>query len=245
MDLAGDAVDPGEYCRQVERHLCQRNQGHLVRIVGPSFDLVCGWAVRGIPLRLALHGIDRYVDRQAQKGPRRRPIRVDFCEADVLDVFDEWRRATGAPRRADADDAPGDGDTPATRRAPPLAAHLERVIARLAALHGRRDVLGPDVTALADRIARELDGLRADARTARGEARARLLTKLNELDDELLAAARATLAPDDLTRLSAQADAELRPFRDRMAAEAVAGATRALVDRLVRERYQLPFLRLD
>ena len=68
MDVADDGLDAGEYCRQVERHLCQRNQGHLVRIVGPSFDLVCGWAARGIPLRVALHGIDRYVDRQAQKG---------------------------------------------------------------------------------------------------------------------------------------------------------------------------------
>jgi hypothetical protein len=79
MDVADDAIDTGDYCRQVERHLCQRNHGHLVRIVGPAFDLVCGWATRGIPLRVALHGIDRYVDRQTQKAPRRRPIRVEFA----------------------------------------------------------------------------------------------------------------------------------------------------------------------
>ena len=245
MDVADDGLDAGEYCRQVERHLCQRNQGHLVRIVGPSFDLVCGWAARGIPLRIALHGIDRYVDRQAQKGPRRRPVRVDYCDADVLDVFDEWRRATGAPRRAEAPGGKGDDDAPSARRLPPLAAHLERAIARLASLHGRREALGAEVTGLADRFARELDGLRTQAKTARGEARARILTRLNELDDELLAAARSTLSPEDLTRLTAQADAELRPFRDRMAAGAAAAATHALVDRLVRERCQLPFLRLD
>jgi len=244
MDVRDD-IDAGEYCRQVERHLCQRNQGHLVRIVGPSFDLVCGWAARGIPLRVALHGIDRYVDRQATRGPRRRPIRVDYCDADVQDVFDEWRRATGAPRRAETPSGDGEEDAPSARRSPPLAAHLERAIARLASLQGRRDALGAGVTDLADRFARELDGLRAQARTARGEARTRMLTRLIELDDELLTAARSTLSPEDLTRLTAQAETELRPFRDRMAANAAATATHALVDRLVRERCQLPFLRLD
>ena len=85
-----------EYCRQVERYLCRRNGGHLVRIVGPAFDTVTGWAGQGIPLRVALRGIDRCIDREDAKGPRRRPVRVEFCEADVLDAFDEWRRAVGA-----------------------------------------------------------------------------------------------------------------------------------------------------
>jgi len=246
MDVADDVVDAGEYCRMVERHLCQRNQGHLVRIVGPSFELVCGWATRGIPLRVALHGVDRYVDRQATKGPRRRPIRIDYCEADVLDVFDEWRRATGTPRRAAAgDEHDADEEMPSARRSSSLAAHLDRAVARLAALHGRRDELGPDLSALADRLARELDGLRTQARTVRGDARARLLAMLNEWDDELLAAARSRLSPEDLARLTAQADAELRPFLARMDATAAAGATVALVGRLVREHYQLPFLRFD
>ena len=42
-----------------------------------------------------MRGIDRYFERYYAKGPRRRPVRVEFCEADVLDVFDEWRRALG------------------------------------------------------------------------------------------------------------------------------------------------------
>ena len=43
-------VDIGEYCRQVEDHLTRVNGGHLVRIVGPGFELVRGWANEGIPL---------------------------------------------------------------------------------------------------------------------------------------------------------------------------------------------------
>src|SRR5918993_5637438 len=94
--LAGSMMDgPEDYCRQIEAYLCRRNEGHLIRIVGPAFEQVCGWASRGIPIKVAYRGIDRYVERYYAKGPRRRPVRVEFCEADVLDVFDEWRRAVG------------------------------------------------------------------------------------------------------------------------------------------------------
>ena len=54
-----------------------------------------GWANQGVPIKIACHGIDRYFERYYAKGPRRRPVRIEFCEADVLDAFDEWRRAVG------------------------------------------------------------------------------------------------------------------------------------------------------
>ena len=89
-----------DYCRAVEAYLCRKNDGHLIRIVGPAFEQVCAWSRRGVPLAIAGRGIDRYFDRYYAKGTRRRPVRVEFCEADVLDVFDEWRRAIGIPSAA-------------------------------------------------------------------------------------------------------------------------------------------------
>ena len=88
-------VDIGAFCREVEAHLCRVNGGHLVRIVGPAFELVSGWAKEGMPLRIVLHGVDRTVTRLTAKGPRRRPVRIEFCEADVRDAYDQWRRAVG------------------------------------------------------------------------------------------------------------------------------------------------------
>ena len=88
-------ISTGEYCRQIEAYLCRKNDGHLIRIVGPSFDLVRTWAGRGVPVKVVEKGIDRYFERYYRQRQRRRPVRLDFCEADVLDVFDEWRRAVG------------------------------------------------------------------------------------------------------------------------------------------------------
>src|SRR6187549_3350922 len=90
-----DCYVVAEFCREIETYLCKKNDGHLIRVVGPSFELVSRWAEQGIPIKVAYAGIDRYFERYYRQGPRRRPVRIDFCEADVLDVFDEWRRATG------------------------------------------------------------------------------------------------------------------------------------------------------
>src|SRR5690606_28656812 len=118
-------VDIGAYCRQVERYLCQRNGGHLIRLVGPAFQLVARWAEAGVPLRIVQHGIDRTVARREARGPQRRPVRIEFCEADVLDAYDQWRRAVGpaAVARTQTDPDAVAAATPA-RRGPSLTSHL-------------------------------------------------------------------------------------------------------------------------
>ena len=95
-------TEPVEYCREIETYLCRKNDGHLIRVVGPSFELVSGWAAQGVPLKVACAGIDRYFERYYRKGARRRPVKIDFCEADVLDAFDEWRRAIGLAAPVDS-----------------------------------------------------------------------------------------------------------------------------------------------
>jgi hypothetical protein len=220
------------FCREVEQDLCRKNDGHLVRIVGPAFDAVSGWAARGVPPAVACRGIDRYFERYYGKGPRRRPVRVEFCEADVLDAFDEWRRAVGAG--ASADEA-----VAARRRS--LPAHLERVIARLTAV---RRGAGALYAAIAAAVA-ELDSERARARDLRGEARDALRARLRALDVELLTAARAGLDEDARARLEAEADAALAPFRDRMPAAERARARAGAVDQLVREHARLPEVAFD
>jgi hypothetical protein len=232
--------DVGEYCRAVEHHLCQRNQGHLVRVVGPAFDVVCGWVAVGVPIRVALLGVDRTVDRQARKGPRRRPVRVEHCDADVRDAFDEWRRAVGVPR-ADASDEEDGG---ASRRGS-LTAHLDRCQARLAAAAAREDDAGPRVRQAAGDAAVAVGELARSAKRARGTVRDEIGGRLRDLDATLLEAARADASAEFLTELARQADGELASYRGRMSDEAFGRARSALVDRLLREWYQLPVVGLE
>ena len=235
-----------DYCRHLENYLCRKNDGHLIRIVGPAFEQVCGWAARGIPLKLAMRGIDRYFERYYAKGPRRRPVRIEFCEADVLDVFDEWKRSVGVSAAAvpgfgirdsgfgGADDSSG-ADLSGPRSS--LPAHLERVIARLTTLRAGND---RSLDPLLEEIVRELDAARARAKSIRGDARDALIERLRQLEATLIDGLRRESDDSTLRQLAAEADEELEPFRVRMPADAYQHAHRACVDRLLRERTGLP-----
>ncbi len=228
------------YCRDVENYLCRKNDGHLIRIVGPAFEQVCSWSARGIPLKVVYRGVDRYFERYYAKGPRRRPVRIEFCEADVLDVFDEWRRAVGVG-------AVGVGAVgePAAESHPhaSLPAHLERVVARLTTLRAGGGRAGLDSTL--EEIVRELDAARAGSRSLRGERREAQLERLRELDGRLLDAARRSSDAPLLERLGAEADEQLAPFRPRMAPDVYTQSRQACIDRLLREHFTLPTISFD
>ena len=245
-----------EYCREIETYLCRKNDGHLIRVVGPSFDLVSAWASGGVPLKIACAGIDRYFERYYRKGARRRPVKIDFCEADVLDVFDEWRKALGITRpsvagrqspdesqQSSAPDTPEDDEQPGARRQS-LPAHLERVLLRLSSARAKGS-LGSEFDALLDRVAAELDAARARASGLRGAARREVIARLASLDAELLQQARSALDANLLALLAREADEELSSFRAGMAPETFARARESAVDRLVRERFALPTIALE
>jgi hypothetical protein len=232
VDLADS---PEEFCRAIEAYLCRKNDGHLIRIVGPAFDTVRGWASRGVPMTVAQRGIDRYFERYYAKGPRRRPVRVEFCEADVLDAFDEWRRAVGVTGLEAANEA-------ASHRHESLPSHLERAVARLTALRAGADRAMDDVV---DAIVRELDAARADARALRGHARSQFLERLAALDRLLVDAARTRLTDDERAELRRDAEAELAPFRPRMPPAAFEQSVAASMNRLLRDRARLPTLAFE
>jgi hypothetical protein len=234
---AGGGAQIAEYCREIESYLCRKNDGHLIRVVGPSFDLVSRWAHDGIPLKVAFGGIDRYFERYYSKGPRRRPVRIDFCEADVLDVFDEWRRATGVLTSA----LSGTVSAPAARRGPSLPEHLERVLIKLtnAQATGR---LGTTLDPLIDQLSQELDRARGVAGGIRGDARRAMSERLATLDATLLSVARLSLAAEDLEELRRESFELLGSLVDQMPEDARDRARERALNQLVRERFHLPTL---
>lgn len=261
--MSGNEIS--SYCLEIESYLCRKNDGHLIRVAGPSFDLVANWASIGVPLKVAFSGIDRSFERYYRRGPRRRPLKIDFCEADVLDAFDDWKRALGITGRESgvesresgvgsressresgqessrASSAQVDTDGGRVRRGPSLPEHLARVLLKLSAARaGGR--LGSEFDDLLDRISRELDVARSDARGLRGDARQVFIRRLAALDDELILLARRGLGPADGSALEHDADDELHEFRATMTDDGYARARAAVVERLVRERFDLPVI---
>ena len=231
--MTGEIAD---YSREVEAYLCRKNDGHLIRVVGPSFELVSGWATRGVPLKVAFEGIDRYFDRYYRKGPRRRPVRIDFCEADVLDVFDEWRRAIGLTQSSVAS---RQSPVESRQSSVSLPEHLKRVLLKLTSARANGSMTAA-CEAILDRVAEELGVAQQHARGVRGQARQALIERLSALDRELLRAARQSMDEASLAALAREAVEELAPFRLSMRADVFAHAREAAIDRLVRQRFTLP-----
>ncbi len=230
-----DVDDVHAYCREVEAHLCRRNGGHLIRVVGPAFDLVKDWAAQGVPLSIVRDGIDRTVERRERKPGRRRPIPVEFCAGDVLDGFDRWRRAVGITSPAPASPSPARGT---------LHAHVDRVSVQLAALLGSgrvAEAMRPSVQAALT----ALDGLKSATTSARGAARDALLAQLAACDRDLVAAADASLSPDRRTALQRDAERELDAFRGRLSPAQLGAAQMASRQRALRAALGLPDLRFD
>jgi hypothetical protein len=235
MSEMRQTMEPAEYCREIEAYLCRKNEGHLIRIAGPVFEQVCGWATRGVPLRVAFRGIDQYCERYYAKGPRRRPVRIEFCEADVLDLFDGWRRAVGAA---------GGGDEPAEQaasRRPSLSSHIERAIARLTSVRAG-GAHGPAFDEAIDQAVRALDRMTGVARQVRGEERTRIIEELSGIDRSVAAAAAGVIDERTATSLRREAEAELAPFGSRLAPDARTRGVNAAFDRLVREALGIPVI---
>ncbi len=232
--------DIGAYCRDVEAYLMRANGGHLIRIVGPAFSMVRQWAEEGIPLSAVCRAIDQKAERH-RRGTSRRPLRIEFCESDVREVYETWRRAIGATAGEAAPEAgatrEGLGSGPARKS---TTRDLERAIDRLVAVAGRLDL--PEAFRRgAQSLLDEVITIRDAVKGMRGEGRAKTIAPLGALDRRLLELARQTAGPA-LSAIHAQAEADLAPYRDRLGREQWTHAVEVTVDRGVRTHFGLPDL---
>lgn len=242
--VAGPELDIAQYCREVEAHLTRVNDGHIIRIVGPAFELARGWALEGVPLSVVCEGIDRKAERH-RAGRARRALRLEFCAADVRATYERWLRAVGL-RRPVAEGPAGESDEPRDCEGPvrPSAGvgrHLDRAIDRLSRVTGRLDLPG----AFRDEVGRVCEAVAAvrDAlRTARGPARAAVLERLPALDAALVEAARQAAGSDGLTTLVARASGDLAVFRGRLTPASWDQSVHLAATRLLREHFGLPTL---
>jgi hypothetical protein len=232
-------TDVAHYCRQVEAHLTRVNGGHLVRVVGPGFALVRQWADDGVPLSVVFRGIEQKAERHAQ-GASKRPLRIEFCANDVRALYDDWRRAIGVhATMPETGDAVASTTSASKRRSVPKA--IGRAIDRLGRLAGRLE-LPEDFRDAMSRLIEQLASVREEMSRTRGEARQHMLERLAPLENELLDHARRIVPADALRGITAQAEQDLAPYRDRLQPEAWARAVSVTVDRGVREYLDLPSL---
>ncbi|MGH9944309.1 MAG: hypothetical protein ACRD9R_18335 [Pyrinomonadaceae bacterium] len=254
------------YYTEIEEAFIRRRGKHL--FLSPlDWALIESWKGRGVPLHVALRGVEQSFDSFEAK-PRKRSVKsLFYCQEEVEAQFAEWLDSqrgaalNGASNGvANGGEAAGavatNGDDKAATVAadesaglpfprPAILAHLDAAREELArATAERRKFIEDELCEAMWRAAVRVLELREDfAGAARPDAE-RLEAALTDLEKMLDQYARACFTPAELQARETQAAEQLKPYRTRMGREAYEQTLEHLLAKALREECGLPRLSL-
>ncbi|MCA1567556.1 MAG: hypothetical protein LC803_18280 [Acidobacteria bacterium] len=243
------------YFTEIEDAFIRRRGKHL--LLSPmDWALIEGWKARGVPLHVVLRGVEQSFDSYEAK-PRRRSVKsLFYCQEEVEAQYAEWLEsqlgatplaAAQAQEETPAKSEPaatGNGALPFPREV--IAGHLAEARARVERAFVEQEARGGagELCEALARAAARLSDLEKDfAAAARPDAE-QLEGALNDLDNLLDRAVRASLAAAQLEARRANAAAQLEPYRKRMERATYEQTLDSLLAKLLREDCNLPRLSL-
>lgn len=213
------------YFTEIEDTFVRRRGKHL--LLSPiDWAMIDTWQERGIPLHIALRGIEEVFDN-FDKNPGPRTIKsLMFCREEVEAQYQEWLASQAGKAGGEEDDVPApDGLSQEN-----IARHIDTLIEELAAV--RAPQLKEDVERAASRLA----GLREEM-TPGLEALDRSLLDIEKfLDDALL----ARTEKNELKRAEKEVASQLREYKAGMEKDAYEQTFRIMLLKRLREDYGIP-----
>ena len=207
------------YFTEIEDTFVRRRGKHL--LLSPmDWALIESWKEMGVPLHVALNGIERAFDSFDSK-PRRRSVKsLLYCQEEVEALYAEWRdgqlgggadtdNGARAPEKAESDSS-----LPFPRAE--ILNHLERAEVALREIVSASSSCENDFLEVVSRVATRLTELSRNFSSAVRPDAEKLEQSLTSLDNMLDEALRATVSPELMASTTAAADEQLGPYRKRM-----------------------------
>lgn len=253
---ARDRLNYFNYFTEIEDAFIRRRAKHL--LLSPmDWALIESWKEMGVPLHVALRGVEKAFD-SFESRPRRRSVKsLLYCQEEVEAQFAEWRESQLGGRAEGAAGPAGDGGA--------AVAAGDGEAGEAAGLPFPREVIVGHLASSRDELRRALRA-RAAAADDLAEALARAVVRLEELEKDFVAAARpdaerleaalsdleamldravrASVAPERLGARRGEAEAQLQPYRARMTQEVYTQTLDHLLAKLLREDFGVPRLSL-
>jgi hypothetical protein len=237
------------YFTEIEDTFIRRRGKHL--LLSPlDWALIESWKEMGVPLHVALRGIEHAFDSFEAK-PRRRSVKtLMYCQEEVEAQYAEWLESQlgAAPEeanghQADEGDAESDAMLPFSRTS--IEAHLRRLGDELKGLRAEHKRGAAD--ALDEALGRAVTRLRSLAQDFEQSARPNAeqleesLTALEKMLDEALVAG---LSNKELAAARAETEEQLSSYRSRMEEATYRQTLENLLLKRLREQQGLPRLSL-
>lgn len=237
------------YFTEIEDVFIRRRGKHL--LLSPmDWALIESWKTMGVPLHVALRGIEKSFDSHESK-PRKRSVKtLMYCQEEVEAQYAEWLESQvgAAPEdengeHALAQELEPDSQLPFPRAS--ILAHLNGACDELEQLCAERKKVGAgDFCDTLTRAVARLRALASDFEKAARPNAEKLEESLTSLEKMLDEALLASLSAKDLTAARAETEAQLSSYRSRMEAATYRQTLDNLLLKRLREQSHLPRLSL-
>lgn len=201
------------YFSEIEDTFIRRRGKHLM--LSPiDWALIESWKERGVPLHVALRGIEHSFDSYESKKRKRSVKTLLYCQEEVEAQYAEWLESrVGSHEDSGDTESSAQVETPFSREA--VLAHLNRSLDALRQLHDERQ-LEDELSEAFARALSLLSEVRDDYSSAvRPEAR-KLEESLTGIDRMLDTAIRTAIPEEQLASVQTEIDAQLKPYKRQM-----------------------------
>ena len=229
------------YFSEIEDTFIRRRGKHL--LLSPmDWALIESWKERGIPLHVALRGIEHAFDSHQAKQRKRSVKTLLYCQEEIEAQYTEWLETRVGSNEDTPADTSGAEKSPFPREL--VLAHLARSLDELTKLYRDRNQQSEDeLNEAFGRAAALLAEVRDDYESAAMPDARKLEESLTGIDRMLDEAIR-TVADDDLKTIDTEIDAQLKPYKRHMDKAAFEQTRDNLRRKRLREHFNVPRLSL-
>jgi hypothetical protein len=235
------------YFTEIEEHF-QRRRGSLLLLSTLDWALIETWREAGIPIEIALRGIDEAFDKhearqRSQPGRRIRHVNgLAWCAQAVMEAAEKQKEAAIGTAPAAAN------ETGAGFEAQRIADHLETAAQALDAssisLEASLEMWAAALAVIALRLREIASELTTPSNVLPPLNLEELERQLSVLEEKLFAALTTHVPEDILIRFKSEAARDLAAYRSRMGAVQLRQIEQQFVHKRLLEHYKLPRLSL-
>ncbi|HEX8495311.1 MAG TPA: hypothetical protein VF658_21040 [Pyrinomonadaceae bacterium] len=238
------------YFTEIEDTFVRRRGKHV--LLSPlDWALIESWKEKGVPLHIALNGIERSFDSYEAK-PRKRSVKsLLYCQEEVEAQYAEWLESqVGAKESSNGDKAKRravDDDDEARLPFPraDIIKHLHDARLQLRQICEQRKRSRPaNLCEALTRAAAHLERLEKDFAEARRPQAEQLETSLTNLEKMLNEALCSNVKAEEMAAARTATEASLQPYRSRMDRGTYEQTFDNLLLKRLRDEYDLPRLSL-
>ena len=227
------------YFSEIEDTFIRRRGKHL--ILSPiDWALIESWKERGVPLHVAVRGIEHSFDSYDAKKHKRTVKTLLYCQEEVEAQYAEWLESrVGSHDESDLDEEQSTDKSPFSRDA--VLSHLTRSLQSIEEQSSQapeelREAL-QRATSLVIDIREEYEG------AARPDTR-KLEESLTGIDRMLDDAIRRAIGDDHVAAITTEVEAQLKPYKRHMDTAAYEQTRANLLRKRLREHFDVPRLSL-